>query len=135
MRSLTLPVLATIVLATGCGSSGTQHCARDGSDGNTEICYDFSGIEQSLFGLGLQASLGILCQITGAPPSDGTCPDEGKVGGCSGDEQEKYDYIEWTYTGTIDELTCGSDEEKVGPDGAPYTGEDDTDAADTDTDA
>lgn len=131
MRASLLP-LFTGLLLSGCAIADPQYCARDDGNGNTEICYDITGIEQSFFGVGLQASLGILCGITGATPAAGTCPDAGKVGGCQGDEQEKYFYVEWTNEGTLEELSCGSDEVKLAPNGEPASGSADTDA---DTDA
>lgn len=115
------PALALLLLplaASGCFlSSETVHCSDNETD--PENCIEFSGFDGGLFDVGLKASLGVLCEVVGSDPIDGACPTEGQVVGCAGDEQDQYDYVEWSYESddvtSPDDVTCGSDEEKVTP--------------------
>lgn len=117
-------LIATTLLSTSCFlSSEALYCAST-SDGETEACIDIYDIDNGLFtGVGLRASLAILCGVVGAEPVDGQCPDEGKIAGCQGDEQDAYLYTEWTYDDgsglTADDVSCAGSDTKVGPDGTP----------------
>lgn len=111
-------LFALLLPAAGC-LTGTQHC-KDAPPPDTTACFEFSNLASGLQGLGLSASLATLCTVIDAETQAGSCPAEGRVGGCAGDEQEAYDYIEWSYDAS-EPINCGSDEVRVDANGDPLT--------------
>ena len=126
----TLLLALPLALSAGKGG-GVQHCADAAGDARTS-CVEVRGDA----GLGLfgSASVGLtlttLCTVIGADPAPGPCPDAGKVGGCQEVDGDGLEATSWTYEGTLDDLSCSSDEVKIGPDGAPVTEDTDTPGAD-----
>jgi len=118
MRFAILLVVSLPLLAAGC-LTGTQHC-KDAPPPDTTACIEFTNLPGGLEGIGLSASLSTACGIIGASTEAGACPAQGRVGGCAGDEQETYDYVEWSYDPS-EAISCGSDEVRVDGDGNPLT--------------
>ena len=114
-----IAVFALSLASVGCG--GVQHC-KDAAPPDTTACYEFSNLSTGLQGIGLSASLATLCAVISAESEAGECPAEGRVGGCSGNEQDAYDYIEWTYDAS-EAIACGSDEVRVDGNGDPASAE------------
>lgn len=109
----------------GC-ESGTQYCATP-SRSNPETCAQFD-IVSTLGPAGLAAGLYItaFCEVLGADAAPGTCPEEGRVGGCRDnpdDDDVDVKAISWTYTGTLDELECDADDIKLDAAGNPVSGD------------
>lgn len=82
-------------------------------------CVEIAGLAKTgLFAPGASLTITTLCTVLGADPSPGACPEAGRVGGCA-DGDDGVTTTTWSYTGTIDDLTCSSDEQLIGPDGEP----------------
>jgi hypothetical protein len=117
--------LAALSLGLAACNNGDVMSCSNSDDGVVTACYEFSNFEGGLFGLGLQASMTTLCTVIGSKPTSGACPTDNLVGGCAGDEQESYDYVEWSYADdevdSLSDISCGSDEVLVGPDGEPVS--------------
>ena len=74
-------LFALLLPAAGC-LTGTQHC-KDAPPPDTTACFEFSNLASDLQGLGLSASLATLCTVIDAQTQAGSCPAEGRVGGCA----------------------------------------------------
>jgi len=122
----TLPtLLAALSLTLSACGGGTQYCATP-SRANPETCIEFN-IVGALGPAGLAGGLYIsaLCEVIGADASPGTCPEEGRVGGCREESDGDVDIkaINWTYEGTLDELECDADDVKLDAAGNPVQGD------------
>jgi len=106
--------VVVVVALAGCKGGG-QHCVS--SDGTS--CVEIHNLGSlGILGAGTGLTIAALCTAIGADSSPGACPEEGRVGGCRS-EDGTFETITWSYDGTLDDLSCASDEELLGPDGAP----------------
>lgn len=111
-----VPLLAVCAgLSLGACKGAGQHCTS--ADGAT--CTEWSGgAKLGILGAGTSLTYSALCAAIGADPAPGACPDAGKVGGCASDDGT-FEATTWTYEGTLDDVTCSSDETLLDADGAP----------------
>lgn len=65
----------------------------------------------------------LLCDAIDAEASTGSCPAEGRIGGCSEDVQGLYTTIDWVYEGgdeqSVEDIECSSGDVRVDADGDP----------------
>lgn len=120
---------AALVVGVGLGSGcagGTQSCATP-SRSDPETCIEFN-VVRALGPAGLAGSLYIsaLCEVIGADAAPGSCPVDGRVGGCrdASDGDVDIKAISWSYTGSLASLSCDGDDTKVDPDGVPVSTDD-----------
>lgn len=137
MRLLSIALIALFGTSCEFFRSDTFYCAGT-VDGLTSGCLEFSDFDRSVGGQQMRASFALFCSAASfAKAVPGECPLEGRVGGCR-EHHEMYTLDTYSYEGevdSIDDIECGFNETRLGPDGEPLGGASTDSPVDSDTDA